>query len=199
MRLYFWSYLVIGFLLGCSPTSNQPQARTEIQISAVDTANWNDRDSTLRVERLELSHSLRSLVVVYSARDGVPGIKTGDTVSYNVPGSGVVHTSRRVPVPWVETHLFQTDSAGEYREILVARNCDLHRVATHQRPRQVFGCWMPEVVLPVPLRVYVAATISDSAGLEAAYNSTLVLMNHEAFGDRMNPVPTWSEPIKRLR
>lgn len=135
---------------------------------------------------------------MYSARDGVPGVQTGDTVSYNVPRSGVVHSSRRVPVPWVETHLFQTDSAGPDREILVARNCDLHRVATHQRPGQVFGCWMPEVLLPVPLRVYVAAAISDSAGLEAAYNSTLVLMNHEAFGDRMNPVPTWSEPVRRL-
>jgi hypothetical protein len=57
---------------------------------------------------------------------------------------------------------------------------------------------MPEVVLPTPLRVYAAAAISDSVGLEAAYNATLVLMNHEAFGDRMNPVPTWSEPIKRV-
>ena len=198
MKFYCCSYLVIGFLVGCSLTPNQAQTPSEIQISAVDSANWNDRDSTLRFERLVLSHSLQSLVVVYSARDGVPGIKMEDTVSYNVPESGVVHSSRRVPVPWVETHLFQTDSAGKYREILVARNCDLHRVATHQRPDQVFGCWMPEVVLPVPLRVYVAATISDSAGLEAAYNSTLVLMNHEAFGDRMNPVPTWSEPIKRI-
>ena len=198
MRFYSCLCLVIGFFVGCSLTPKQPQALPEIQTSAVDSANWDDRDSTLRFERLVLPPFLKSLVVVYSVRDGVPGIKTGDTVSYNVPESGVVHSNRRVPVPWVETHLFRADSSGRFREILVARNCDLHRVATHQRPAQVFGCWMPEVVLPTPLQVYVAAAISDSAGLEAAYNSTLVLMNHEAFGDRMNPVPTWSEPAKHV-
>ena len=186
----------IAFVIGCSVTTRAPRSPHVTKISPVDSADWTNRDSSLRFERLLLPSAVKSLVIVYGSLAAGAGVTTGDTVTYSVPASGVVFTSRRVPVPWVKTHLFRTDSAGRYREVLVATNCDLHRVATRAYPGQIFGCWMPVVLRPAALRPYVAATISDSAGLEAAYDSTMMLMNREVFGNRMHPAPTWSEPIK---
>lgn len=192
----FLSVMSMGFVIGCSVTTRAPRSPDLTKISPVDSADWTNRDSSLRFERLILPTAVKSLVVVYGSPAGVPGVTTGDTVTYSVPASGVVVSSRRVPVPWVQTHLFRTDSAGRFREVLVAKTCDLHRVATREYPGQIFGCWMPVVLSPTALRPYVAATISDSAGLEAAYDATMMIMNREVFGDRMHPVPTWNEPNK---
>lgn len=81
--------------------------------------------------------------------------------------------------------------------MLVAQNCDLHRVATRQHTEQTFGCWMPAVVSPTALRTYLGVSIIDTTGLEAAFNATMILLNREAFGGRLQPVPTWIEPVRR--
>jgi hypothetical protein len=186
---------VVFLAYGCTASISSGGATPESQpLSTNAVADWTNRDTTLRFERLILPSSVRSLVVIYSVPDGTSGSIAGDTVTYTVPSSGVVYSSRRIPALWVETHLFRPDSPMQYREILVTRNCDLHRVATRNYPGQTFGCWMPLVVSPVALRTYMSATISDSAGLESAYNSTILLMNREAFANRMLVVPTWSEP-----
>lgn len=184
----------VGFLGGCSASSGSGASQGKQQAFPIDSVpDATKADSAISFQRLVLANGVKGLVVTYSVPSGEPGRVAGDTVTYTVPASGVVHTNRRAPGPLVQTHLFRIDASGNLREILVAQNCVLHRVATRQYPGQTFGCWMPFVVLPSSLHPYIAAAVSDSAGLEAAYNSTMILMNHEAFGDRMHPVPTWTE------
>ena len=187
----------VGLLAGCSVATSPARTELAYHTSPVYSPGWTARDSTLRFEQFLLPSATRSLVVLYGVPTGTPGFTAGDTVSYAVPITGIVYSSRRVPVPWVETHLARRDPAGRLREIKVAINCDLHRVATRQYPGETFGCWMPIVLAPSPLHPYMAATISDSAGLQSAFDATILLMNHEAFGDRLRPLPTWTEPIKR--
>jgi lysophospholipase L1-like esterase len=158
------------------------------------SANWRDRDSTVIYERFLLpANPPAALVVVYGSAGGDRGSLVADTISYVVPPSGILHLQRRLPVPWAETHLYRV-TAGAPTEVRVAADCALHRVATRQFPGQLFGCWMPLVVSPNAPTPYMAAALSDSAGLAMSFNHAMELINTEVFFNHLPVVPLWVEP-----
>lgn len=178
--------------LGCSSLRNQRQPPV---VPAVPLpANWRDRDSTVLFEKFILPANVpEALVVVYGSAGGARGMQRGDTISYLVPSSGILHVQPKIPVPWAETHLYQTTPTAP-TEIPVAADCALHRVATRRYPSRLLGCWMPLVVSGSPPNPYMAVALSDSVGLARAFNHAIELINSELFSNRLQVLPHWVEP-----
>lgn len=186
----------ITCLLGaaaCSPTLTSQGSIGGPETVKTPPTTASEADSSITVERFIVDSSDHALVVIYNVASGDSGLRASDTVTYFARGHAVVRSSRAPPGPLTQSRLFRYVADGRVAEIKVAQNCALHRVATRQFPGETFGCWMPTVAFPLPIHPYIAAAISDSAGLESAYDSTMLLMNHEIFGDRMQPVPTWRD------